>query len=972
MKQQVINMYSLSKTIFILLLMVLFAGRSYPQLNPSLSCFFVDKNHPLASNMNPGTSNLPWLTIQHALDVAQAGDSIVVRNGIYYESLTTQRDGDFIEGHIVLSGYPGDEVVIDGSGNSSHSGIRIYNSWIKLRALEVRNWENAGIWVASSGYFEIHHCEVHQMRFGIGITAGSHDFLLFQNDIHHFDYYGVDISPMGTDYCYNGRIIECRSHTCRDPLQNVDGFALGHGAQNTFLFQDCHAYDVFDGFDISSASTTLKNCKSDHCANACYKLWATKVVLENCIGYMGNISVVQLGWIGVPTKTTIRNCTFFDAEVYTIWQANSNDTLELYNTIIAGGDNIGLCFENPSAVNYYGNNNLFQNNNPDRAINVGWSVMFSISEIQSGIWTAYGGQDGQSVTANLPPEIFVDADQPDLHPKQDGPAIDQGDPAWSTADDFNGFLRPIGDYPDIGAYESQLAIWNGSVSEDWAVGDNWEGNLSPLATSNVLISEAERDAVLSGEAVVANLSIDPGGKLIIDTQGSLEVSGSVVNRFGVNGFLLKSNSFGTGALIHHTQDVPATVERFIQAADWNSWDDGWHNISSPVSGQAIFPEFVTGYTSGGEDFYKWSEPENIWINIKDASGTGWTSGFEQAFETGKGYLIASQSSQTKLFSGVLNVSDVALEGLTYTEATGKHHGWNLIGNPYSCGLEWFTDWETENIGGVACIWNEASKSYSPLNAGDVIPQGNGFMVSVSQTTGGSLTIPTGKRVLSGDNWLKTTHYPVIRLYAINTGNQSKQESQIRFHPEATTGYDPEYDGSFLEGFAPLFYSGMNGEMLMVNCLPIIDPKYEIPMMFRRNKGEHYQIHAEIEGIPGPVYLTDHHAGTIQDLSVQPDYPFTALSDELLERFSVRLGSVGIDDEHAVEGVKIGSGKGKLLIQGGCSGISLEVYSMLGQKISTYSRGEKFVAPMQIPLQHGHYLVKVTCGSEVKVTPVIIE
>jgi parallel beta-helix repeat protein/predicted outer membrane repeat protein len=49
--------------------------------------FYVDKNNPAASDANPGTISLPWLTIQHAVNTVQRGDTIKVAQGIYSENI---------------------------------------------------------------------------------------------------------------------------------------------------------------------------------------------------------------------------------------------------------------------------------------------------------------------------------------------------------------------------------------------------------------------------------------------------------------------------------------------------------------------------------------------------------------------------------------------------------------------------------------------------------------------------------------------------------------------------------------------------------------------------------------------------------------------------------------------------------------------------------------------------------------------
>jgi len=68
---------------------------------------------PGGSDANPGTSAAPFATIQAALNVAQPGDEVRVRPGVYYQSFDTPRSGTASAPiHIVADG-PG--VVLDGS-----------------------------------------------------------------------------------------------------------------------------------------------------------------------------------------------------------------------------------------------------------------------------------------------------------------------------------------------------------------------------------------------------------------------------------------------------------------------------------------------------------------------------------------------------------------------------------------------------------------------------------------------------------------------------------------------------------------------------------------------------------------------------------------------------------------------------------------------------------------------------------------
>ncbi|MBN1996466.1 right-handed parallel beta-helix repeat-containing protein [candidate division KSB1 bacterium] len=407
---------------------------------------------------NAGTDPAqPWRTVQHAADMMTAGDSVIIKGGVYNEQLSTVRDGNAQTGPIVFSHWPGETPIIDGTGvQTGQTGFNISHSYINLRGLEIRNWNNTGIWMTTGGYIKIYSCKVHNMPFGIGAADGVHDFVLDGVEIYNFDLYGFDASPSGGADCYNGTFRNCSAHSGRDNQQNVDGFALGHGTQQNFDFINCTAYDVFDGFDISSKNTSLERCLAYNCWNGCYKLWQDRIKLVNCIGYNADISIAELDWDGTPGCVSLINCTFFNSGVYTIWVENLQDTLKMSNCILSGGDNIGLAFEQMGSLNYFGDYNLFHNDNTSRAIAVAYTDEFSIDQIQNGTWTAYSGQDAFSIASTDINNIFKNSTQEDFTPAADGLLIDNGTVQNAPSVDFDNNPRPVGAGIDIGAYELQF------------------------------------------------------------------------------------------------------------------------------------------------------------------------------------------------------------------------------------------------------------------------------------------------------------------------------------------------------------------------------------------------------------------------------------------------------------------------------------------------------------------------------------
>ena len=70
------------------LLFILFVPASYAAI------YYVDQHHPSASDANHGTEDLPWKTIGHAGDVAQAGDTIYVKKATYNERVDLANSGN--------------------------------------------------------------------------------------------------------------------------------------------------------------------------------------------------------------------------------------------------------------------------------------------------------------------------------------------------------------------------------------------------------------------------------------------------------------------------------------------------------------------------------------------------------------------------------------------------------------------------------------------------------------------------------------------------------------------------------------------------------------------------------------------------------------------------------------------------------------------------------------------------------------
>lgn len=71
--------------------------------------YYVDRDHPAANDSNAGTEDFPWETIVHAADVADAGDTVFIKAGIYADGDVVVANSGVAGEEIVFTAYPGHE-----------------------------------------------------------------------------------------------------------------------------------------------------------------------------------------------------------------------------------------------------------------------------------------------------------------------------------------------------------------------------------------------------------------------------------------------------------------------------------------------------------------------------------------------------------------------------------------------------------------------------------------------------------------------------------------------------------------------------------------------------------------------------------------------------------------------------------------------------------------------------------------------
>jgi parallel beta-helix repeat protein len=172
-----------------------------PLVSPAVwaATYYVDRNHSGASDSNPGTENQPWRTIQRAANVAAAGDTVLVKGGIYNEAVFITRSGT-AGARITFKAYPGSRPIVDGTGKVPDWKALFYSGtysggtrYVTVDGFELRNSTYYGIRVILSDYWEIKNCRIHDTGKGGIATHQSSHLLIRNNDVSNTGWNGINL-----------------------------------------------------------------------------------------------------------------------------------------------------------------------------------------------------------------------------------------------------------------------------------------------------------------------------------------------------------------------------------------------------------------------------------------------------------------------------------------------------------------------------------------------------------------------------------------------------------------------------------------------------------------------------------------------------------------------------------------------------------------------------------------------------------
>lgn len=424
--------------------------------------FIVATGAANASDSNPGTEAAPWKTLRKAAATARAGQTVLVKAGVYYETLNPGASGT-LGNPIIFKAYPDDEckgafagtksdcrVIIDGQYSRSN-GINAYpRKFIRFEGFEIRNHNSDGVYL--QGYYdttaeglEVVNCRIHTNR---------NDAVSFRGRSRNCRVDNCELfNNMQTAISFGGG----SGHVLRGNNIHYNGKDGMRGGGDKHLIEWNNLYDQFhtnlhpDGMDLGDMSNSVLryNTISDFTQLMYFHDYDNGGGFSNLQIY-GNVFYTDRYW-------TVRRGEapgiFFDARFNN--SPIKNVTIHS-NTFVWTGYNGVIMYGGPlDGVTI--TNNIFHDSGIDldgrtSGVKSNYNIFFNSRKPPN--------EGPGSITADPQFVNYVRHSSWNLRLKSTSPAIDAGDPNLLSITglsagfvDKDGTQRPNGTRCDMGAYE---------------------------------------------------------------------------------------------------------------------------------------------------------------------------------------------------------------------------------------------------------------------------------------------------------------------------------------------------------------------------------------------------------------------------------------------------------------------------------------------------------------------------------------
>ncbi len=504
---------------------------------------FLSGSNYIAKTYVVAESGGDFAKIQSALNIAVAGDTILVREKStpYFEEFSFKSNGNETDGYIVLSAYPNEHPVIDGTnfqgGNNWPQGlIRIINkNYIKVIGFEIRNlitsddnWFPAGIWIrGKSNHIQILNNKIHHIEHN-NADGGAHGIAVYgtnsSNSINNILIEGNEIYncklAWSESLVLNGNVenFVVQKNIVHDN-NNIAFDFIGHEGEcsNPELDQARNGI-VVDNIAYNIDSRTNPSYEGDGSADGFYVDGGKDIIFERNIAYNCNIGFeVASEHGGKSTSGIIVRNNFIKDNIslglaiggYDA-QRGSADNCYIVNNTFYMNNNEGDSWGAEILINYYCNDILIANNivyaksgtaSIENGTNTGsnkvlnnnlyyceGNTKWSWKNNSYTNFENYKNSSGLETGSMFADPEFVDVLNDSISLSSSSPAIEKGnnlDTTITGSKDYYGNLRLVNNNIDIGAteYESIVSVSNKKNSfRTFNLSQNFPNPFNPVTT----------------------------------------------------------------------------------------------------------------------------------------------------------------------------------------------------------------------------------------------------------------------------------------------------------------------------------------------------------------------------------------------------------------------------------------------------------------------------------------------------------
>lgn len=375
------------------------------------------------SDSADGSTATPWLTIQHAADRVQPGDTVTVHAGTY-TGFTVGTNGT--QGAPITFTADG-AVNIDGAATTNRDAIEVDGAYVTIDGFTVTHATRAGISVIVADHVTIRKNKTDQnAKWGI-FTAFANNVDIEDNETSRSGaQHGIYASNASDSPVIRGNKVwgnaMCGIH------MNGDISQIGNGLVTHALVENNYIYDngTLGGSAINGDGVQNATIRNN--------------VLDN--NHASGISLYQIDGAAPSTGNLVINNTIRMATAarfaINIQDASTNNTLR-NNILLDAAPNRGaIDIDTASLPGLASDHNAGTD---------AWSIDGGVTSLAA--WKARTGGDAHSFVATEA-ALFATGT---LELRDGSPAIDSGDATGAPGTDFAGTARPQGAGFDIGAYE---------------------------------------------------------------------------------------------------------------------------------------------------------------------------------------------------------------------------------------------------------------------------------------------------------------------------------------------------------------------------------------------------------------------------------------------------------------------------------------------------------------------------------------